>query len=276
MNHGQSLRHPSIDRSEERRAASPAICHDTAAMLVDPHSAESVSRRRWAAIWVVIAVACLAIDIPVAIFCKADRTPGELQLMLSKAENFGHAYGVLAIAITVAVVDATRRPLAPRLLLGAMGAGLLADVLKLLVVRSRPRFYDLSQGLWHSFAGALGWNGDGEWKFVFDNTQQSFPSAHTACAVGLAAGLGILYPQGRVWFYTLAFLCAMNRVDGCAHFASDAAFGAAIGLLVANWTLSSHPSIRWIDRLTAWWGTRRSDADSRPDARPPLKVVSPS
>ena len=37
---------------------------------------------------------------------------------------------------------------------------------------------------------------------------QSFPSAHTATAVGLALGLGSLYPQGRRYFAALAALAA--------------------------------------------------------------------
>jgi membrane-associated phospholipid phosphatase len=231
------------------RATDPVAATPGPGPLDELSGAASRARRRLAAVWILAAIACLAIDVPLAQFFKADSTPNEIRRLLHRAETFGHAYGVLAIVITVGVLDAVRRPRTARLLVASLGAGLMADLSKIVILRTRPRFYDLSGGLWDSFVGLAWWNSAGDWRLMFDNTQQSFPSAHTAVAVGLATCLTILYPQGRRWFAALAFLCAMNRVDGCAHFASDACVGAAVGIVVADWALSSHRTTTWMDRL---------------------------
>ena len=66
-----------------------------------------------------------------------------------------------------------------------------------------------------------------------DSGLQSFPSAHTATAAGLAMGLAWLFPRGRWMFSALAALVACQRVVVGAHFPSDTMVGAAVGCVVA-------------------------------------------
>ena len=109
-------------------------------------------------------------------------------------------------------------------------ADLAADLVKLGVWRVRPRFFESSDG--STFAGTIltteGW----EWSALLDSSRHSFPSAHTAVAVATALTLARFYPSARSWFACLALLCAMNRVDGGSHFASDVCWGAALGYVV--------------------------------------------
>jgi membrane-associated phospholipid phosphatase len=73
---------------------------------------------------------------------------------------------------------------------------------------------------------------------------QSFPSAHTATAMGLAIALMVVYPRAR-WLFCLApVLVAYQRMDSGAHFLSDVLCGAAVGCIVAAITLRA----RWLDR----------------------------
>jgi undecaprenyl-diphosphatase len=111
----------------------------------------------------------------------------------------------------------------PRAIAAILAAGCGANLVKLLISRSRPGSTDLAHlASWQTFSGwlPLGANGSG-W--------QSFPSAHTATAVGLAWVLYSLYPHGRWLFAALAAAVAAQRVLGSAHFPSDVLAGAAVG-----------------------------------------------
>lgn len=157
--------------------------------------------------------------------------PEEVSELLYRAEAFGHAYGVLAVVISVVVLDTARRRLAWRLLAASLGAGLLADAIKLTVPRLRPDAFDLGRPVWESFLGWSLWLEQG-WRGVLRSHQQSCPSAHTAAAVGLAMGLAWIYPRGRWWFFTLAVLCGMSRIESGAHFPSDVLWGTAVGAVM--------------------------------------------
>jgi undecaprenyl-diphosphatase len=61
----------------------------------------------------------------------------------------------------------------------------------------------------------------------------SFPSGHAAVAAGLATALAWKYPHGAATFALLAAAAAAQRVVSSAHYPSDIAFGAAIGVAVA-------------------------------------------
>ena len=61
----------------------------------------------------------------------------------------------------------------------------------------------------------------------------SFPSGHAAVAAGLATALAWKYPHGRWIFGALAACAAFQRVESSAHFPSDVAWGAAIGVAAA-------------------------------------------
>jgi undecaprenyl-diphosphatase len=70
----------------------------------------------------------------------------------------------------------------------------------------------------------------------------SFPSGHAAVAAGFAAAMGWKYPHARPFFAILAVCAAAQRVVTSAHYPSDVAFGAAIGLLGAAACLGLAPA----------------------------------
>ena len=123
------------------------------------------------------------------------------------------------------MLDRDRCLYVPRVALLAFSSGILADLCKLLVTRYRPKYFDLSNPAVDSFIGIPGNVGDSE--------LQSFPSGHTATAVGLALALSSLYPRGRVLFAMLAVLAASQRILFDHHFLSDTLAGAGIACIVA-------------------------------------------
>jgi membrane-associated phospholipid phosphatase len=122
----------------------------------------------------------------------------------------------------------------------ATAAGLSADIVKLVIARTRPRAFDFDA---HSLAEGFTkifplWSGG--------SAMQSFPSAHTASAFGFAALMTSLYPQGGPAFVTLATLTGMQRIGAGAHFPSDVSVGAALGWLVGV------AFLRWSPLASRW------------------------
>lgn len=163
--------------------------------------------------------------------------------LLSIGVYFGDGLGVAILLVMVFVLDPARRWGLPRLLCCAYGAGLAANGLKLLLARKRPHSFDFTAGdVWTTFGAWLPGTGAG-------STWQSFPSAHTATAVGFAAGLAWLYPRGRWLFPLFAVLVGCQRIQSGAHFLSDVLAGAALGSLIALAFLKCGLLPGWMDRL---------------------------
>jgi membrane-associated phospholipid phosphatase len=171
----------------------------------------------------VFGMASFAIDAPIARFCAAKDYPRLISDIANNAEPFGHAAGVVLIAATVLVLDPQRRWAASLCLCGALSGGLLANVAKLLVGRTRPRNLEfIATNVMETFTDLLPLGHGG-------SAAQSFPSAHTATATGLAVALAALYPRGRWWFAALAAMVAVHRVETSAHYPSDVCAGAIVG-----------------------------------------------
>jgi len=156
-------------------------------------------------------------------------------------EPFGHGLGLVLVLVTLHQLDPGRRWAIPRVLACALAAGGAADLLKMLLLRIRP--YDLPK----NFSGSV-CETFGRWLPLLggNSGSQSFPSAHTATAVGLAAALIWLYPNGRLMFALLAVLVGCQRIVSMAHYPSDVLMGAAAGCLVAMFLLK-------VGRLPAWF-----------------------
>lgn len=214
--------------------------------------------RRWLfpLVMLLLSVLALPLDVPTARFFMHGRYPGVLREVFENAEPFGHAFGVVIVLLAIWFLDPARRGALPRFLAASLGAGLTADVIKLLVSRSRPRSFDL-------VAGTVGETFNGLLPIVHHagSSQQSFPSAHTTTAVALAVMLTHYYPRGRWLFTLLALLAACHRVQSGAHFISDTCVGAALGWFVATNYLSLPRIARWFDR----W--------ERPAKAPALTVI---
>lgn len=103
-------------------------------------------------------------------------------------------------------------------------AGILCEVLKLVIRRERPD------------------TGAGEWLFrawddrTFSTAGLATPSSHTMVAFAGATLAARLFPRARWVFYGLAWGCAATRVLAHAHYVSDVTFGALLGWAV-GWGL---------------------------------------
>lgn len=64
--------------------------------------------------------------------------------------------------------------------------------------------------------------------FAYDQSTQSMPSGHSFSAFALAEVYGAEY--GRLWTYPFAVLMAYSRLYNRAHWASDVAAGAILGI----------------------------------------------
>jgi membrane-associated phospholipid phosphatase len=200
-------------------------------------------------IFLIVATTSLAIDLPVARFSLSRGVPKEISAFLSLAEVFAHGAGVAVILLAVWVLDPCRRRHLPRLLVCAFGSGLVAQSLKQVISRTRPRQFGFDGSVWDTF---LGWGptvSSGDLANALDRTIQSFPSGHTATAVGLALGLSRLYPHGRWLFALFAFLAACQRIDVGAHFVSDTFAAAAVGCLIVGLMSDVRFFGSWFDRF---------------------------
>jgi len=179
-----------------------------------------------AAVLAAVGVASLAIDTPLSTWAQSGRCPSFIQKLCSLGEVFGHGMGVVAIVVIIAVLDPWHRYAVPRILAAGLGSGLAANLLKLLVARTRPHHFDLQGHGLESF---------GDWFPLLGNSSwdQSFPSAHMATAAGLAVVLACYYPRGRWLFPALAALAGGQRVLEQSHFLSDVFWGAAVGCIFA-------------------------------------------
>ncbi len=146
--------------------------------------------------------------------------PGDARELLENLAIFGHGTGVLLAFVLVLVLDRLDWRLTIQTILSPVIAGVLATVVKVSIQRPRPIALALQKLKPDSFGDAL-----------LTNSYQSFPSGHTATAVALALVLGCLYPRGRLFFYSLAAITAIERVMTRAHFPSDVLAGASIGIL---------------------------------------------
>jgi membrane-associated phospholipid phosphatase len=171
-------------------------------------------------------VAAVALDVPIASWVKNGGCPDIVEKLSGLSEVFSHGLGVVLIVIAIAVLDPWHRYAIPRIVAAALGSGLVANALKLLVARVRPHHFDL---------GGHGLETFNDWFPMLTNHswEQGFPSSHTATAAGLAIVLACFYPRGRWLFPAFAALAGAQRVFDQSHFLSDVFWGAAVGCIFA-------------------------------------------
>jgi hypothetical protein len=217
------------------------------------------------------AVALPLADLPVARWCRTKPLPKELMRLLDFSEIFAHGIGVASVLAALLVIDPSLRPRlraersrdstvpsgnstvpfvwwSPvawlrqwgasdfgRILAAIVTGGLLVDLVKVSVVRIRPRALDLDAvaSAWATFGAEALAKAPG----ARGTDLMSFPSGHSAVAAGLAAGLAWRYPHAWPAFATFAALAVLQRIFSSAHYPSDAACGAAIGLVGAAFWL---------------------------------------
>lgn len=208
-----------------------------AARATSPSVVASQQFARWclacAGILVCAAVLALSIDRTVALWFKEHRLPGELAHLVRLAEVFGWGGGVALIIATAATLDPRGWRIVPRLAGGSLGAGICADIIKLFIARTRPSATQDAASSVETFVATMPVLNKASLAGGYGHPVQSFPSAHSATAVGLAIGLSCLYPRGRWLFAAFAILAMFQRIEADAHYCSDVLAGAALSFLVA-------------------------------------------
>jgi membrane-associated phospholipid phosphatase len=201
------------------------------------------------ALLIVLAIAALPFDLALSNWIKQNPIRGDLERLIMLCEVFGYGLSVVFIAITAAAIDARGWRVMPRILLGAFAAGVTADLGKILVARWRPNADFQPQGIRDSFISWLPWVWPDRLPGAWNRGYASFPSGHSATAVGLALALSIFYPKGTWWFLILAAFAMFQRIESRAHYLSDALAGAAVACLVTALLLHSRWLERWLRRV---------------------------
>src|SRR5680860_1173770 len=117
------------------------------------------------------------------------------------------------------------------------GAGLIANLLKSILGRARPKMFDMV--------------GQFEFQlFAFDPDHASFPSGHATTIFALATVIAILWPRGRVLLYTAAAWIAASRVLIGAHYFTDVVAGAALGTAFPYLVRERFAARRWLFERT--------------------------
>lgn len=158
---------------------------------------------------------------------------------------FGTFYVWLPVALILWLVQREQNAAAAKknayLLLGSPAlAGILCEVMKLLIRRERP---DVDHGAWVFRP----WS-----EHTFSSAGLSTPSSHAMVAFGAATILARMYPRAKWVFYVLALGCATTRVLAHAHYLSDVTFGALLAWAV-GWGV-------WMQ-----WGCSMEDGGSKID-----------
>lgn len=111
--------------------------------------------------------------------------------------------------------------LALELTLISLGGGLIANISKYLIGRTRPYEY-LNRGI-NEFLGPVG-----------IRNSDSFPSGHALQAWGVAFVLARAFPQFRAAFFLLALVVSLTRVVLFRHWVSDLVASVGIAYILAK------------------------------------------
>ena len=167
------------------------------------------------------------LDHPLGVWLRQRPFSSEIRRFIDCGELFGHGAGMFVVGALIYVLDQANRRNIPRVIACAFFPGLVAVLIKAVICRVRPHTFDFSHTIDQSFLG---------WAWLHERTSdfQSFPSGHTATAVGLAIALSWLYPQGRKLFAVFAVWVALQRMVSEAHYLSDTICGAMLAYFIAK------------------------------------------
>jgi membrane-associated phospholipid phosphatase len=134
--------------------------------------------------------------------------------------QYGQAVCTAVAVMLIWQLDPSRRGVVVPVIVAALGAGIVATIIKRLVSRVRPGRENAGKFLGPSWSHA--------------NYRESFPSSHSASAVALSVMLAILYPPAAAIFWGSAVACAALRYLLDAHWPSDVLGGIALGYGIAH------------------------------------------
>lgn len=213
-----------------------------------------------------------AIDLSVANACRSGILPGELKAILLLSEVVAHGYGVAAILLVLAQINPSIRRKLLRVALCAIIPGICVTLLKGIIGRHRPGSFtgELPNTVWDTFAGVAPGIFQGDAGLLFDRTIQSFPSGHSACAVGFAIGLSWLFPRGKYCFAFFAMLALMQRVNFGAHFLSDTLAGSIVAITTIPFVFGPSKLGTWLSKFET------SDDSGHLKLTPPAETANES
>ncbi|MEO1529099.1 MAG: phosphatase PAP2 family protein [Planctomycetota bacterium] len=211
------------------------------------------------------------VDIPIAHWFAVNQLPRELGNAIELSRVFSHGGSIALILVSIFLMAPNLRWHLPRLVVMVIGAGAIATLVKMFVLRPRPTGLDLSLATYDS-----AWLWAFDWSLsqvaAFDASTRAFPSGNVATATALTVGLWTVLPRGRWLFFVICFGTALQRLTCSAHFPSDIVGGAAFGLL---WSYACmHPKL-----LGSLFDKMQPESEPRTSARandpPPRAVIDP-
>lgn len=113
------------------------------------------------------------------------------------------------------------------------GAGILANLLKSILGRARPKLYDTVGHFEFQF-------------FAFESDYLSIPSGHATTIFAFATVVAIFWPRGRFLLYTLAAWIALSRVLIGVHYFTDIVLGAILGIMFPYIVRDRFAARRWL------------------------------
>ncbi|MEL6894760.1 MAG: phosphatase PAP2 family protein, partial [Planctomycetota bacterium] len=215
---------------------------ETLAVYREPPTARARRQSRWLIVCCIVFASLVPIvtiaDASVSRWFAGKPLRGDIDDALQLTHSYSHGVGLLFITVLVLTLTPNRRWYVPRILTLSLGAGALATVLKMFVLRPRPNEVNLD------FVNAASiWTFDWSLQNItqYETAMRSFPCSHTATAIGLTVGLCVTFPRGRWLFPIFCLLSVLQRLQGGEHFASDLMGGAAVGFAWAF--VCTHPEL---------------------------------
>ena len=179
-------------------------------------------------LWVILFCAALFVDRSVAEWVHRttplDKTHRATRMLIFAVRMPGDIRFSVAIAIVLVMFHPKKWGGAAALLLSAVASG-INWLIKWIAGRQRP-IRVIDPFAFHHFPRGL--------SGLFHESGLSFPSGDAAHAFAAAASLAILYPKGRLIFYFIAVLVAVERVLENAHYVSDVVAGAGLGIVLGT------------------------------------------
>jgi membrane-associated phospholipid phosphatase len=187
---------------------------------------------RFIAIWLALTLTALLLDQRLAACVHASRL--DLFAKTSLLCSILKSPGTISFTVVLMLIN---RFWSPRssvgsvlLLASAAASGLFYSLAKWAVGRSRPldnAVLNAHPFQIHPFDGGLA-------GLFLPRPDQSFPSGHVSLAFATAAIMAIYYPRGRLFFFIIAGLVAVERIVESAHYLSDVVAGSGLGIIAAS------------------------------------------
>jgi len=176
---------------------------------------------------------------------------GTVHDLLFLAETFGTTLGAIIVTLLVLELDWHKRIRLFRYFGAILSVSLVSNLIKLFVIRYRPRGIDFAspESIAQLNVLSIDWM---PWTSAIKSVEGSFPSGHTAMAFAAFVVLAFLYPQGKRIFLILAIFVGVQRIVVSAHFPSDVIAGAMVGLFIGGMWTTFSPLARLCNRLEKW------------------------